>query len=445
MGREERSCSSITSEWNKVPEERGVNLTTKREVSQTGVSLWWQVAIFTFVCAFLAIRKPDSITHPQLWAEDGHVWVADAYNRGCWNSLLRAQDGYLQTFPRLAASVAVLAPLSLVPLLLNVVAIAVHALPIGLLLSSVSSAWGSICFRAFMAAVYLALPNCVEVSYGVTESQWLLALSAFLLTVGSMPQNIPGRAFQVVILLLCGLTGPFCIVMAPIAALLARCHQDWWRWILAGILGALCIAQVWALLILDPLGRPHRVLGASIPLFMRILGGQVYLGTLLGSNGLYAHLGYLFFVCAAIGGSAIVMLCFIEAGIEMKLFIIFSAILFIASLVSSAGRLPYKVSVWELFAVAPGVRYWFFPSLAFAWSLLWCLRSRLPVLKVISTCLLMVMCIGIVHDFRQFAFRDLHYAAYVRKFESAPVGTTMSIPINPEGWNMQLVKHPPRL
>jgi hypothetical protein len=126
--------------------------------------------------------------------------------------------------------------------------------------------------------------------------------------------------------------------------------------------------------------------------------------------------------------------------VEMKLFLLFSAILFIVSLIFSETYPPPGVTVWDLLAGAPSSRYWFFPTLAFAWSVPWCLRRGTAFLRVFSVYLLGFMCIGIYRDWRYPAFRDLHFAEYVRRLEASPLGTEITIPENPDGWDMRLVK-----
>jgi len=38
-------------------------------------------------------------------------------------------------------------------------------------------------------------------------------------------------------------------------------------------------------------------------------------------------------------------------------------------------------------------------------------------------------------------FSDLHFQSYAARFERTAVGNRVTIPINPIGWEMQLVKH----
>jgi hypothetical protein len=83
-------------------------------------------------------------------------------------------------------------------------------------------------------------------------------------------------------------------------------------------------------------------------LFTRILGGQVFSATLLGGNGLAAHSSpslLIFLLCVAMGGIAIVTICFANSTLVMKLFLLFSSMLFAASLISPAAYPPAGVSM----------------------------------------------------------------------------------------------------
>jgi hypothetical protein len=415
---------------------------------QSGLNVWQLAVVFLLACAVLVSRSPDAVFHAQFWAEDGHVWFADAYNLGWWHALFRTQDGYFQVFPRLAASLALLVSLARVPLVLNLVAIVMQAIPALLLLSSRSSVLGSLRFRAFLAAIYLVLPNCREICAVLTNSQWVLALCAFLLLAASTPRSILGKLFDVSILLLCGLTGPFCVFLLPVALFLAWKRRERWQAGPIGVLFACCLTQAWGLLIVNPSGRSHyaHTLGASPTLFVRLLAGQVYLGALLGGNSLATGLGHgllVFFICVAIGGSAFVLFCFFKSPDAMKLFLIFSFALFAVSLLSPNTGSPTGSSAWNLLTYGSGVRYWFFPTLAFAWSLVYCADRGGDFLKLVARCVLVLMCIGVARDWRRPAFPDVNYAASVRNFEAAPSGAKITIPLNPKGWEMELVKHEP--
>ena len=203
-------------------------MTEMRQMEQPKIRLraWQHAVIFLVAFAVIVSRRPDAVFHPQFYSEDGYVWFADAYNLGWWPALFRTWAGYFQTLPRLVASLALLVPFSRVPLLLNIAAIFFQILPANLLLSSRSSVWGSLRFRIILASMYLVLPNCDEVYRGITNAQWSLVLCVFMLLVARAPRSTGERFFDVLILLLSGLTGPFCIFLSPIAIFLAWKHRE---------------------------------------------------------------------------------------------------------------------------------------------------------------------------------------------------------------------------
>jgi hypothetical protein len=425
-------------------ENTNMRETEKQEIMQAYFQPWMHVAIFLLACAVIVSRRPDAIFNAQFWNEDGRVFFADAYNFGWWAALFRTYEGYLHVFPRLGAALALLVPLSFAPLAMNIIAIGVQALPANLLLSSRSSAWGSMRFRAFLACVYLALPNCWEINANITNSQWLLALCAVLLLVASRPLSIGGRLFDFSIMFLCGLTGPLCIFLLPVVLFLAWRHRSRWQWATAGVLAAACFVQACELLNGGFTSRPHYVLGAGPELFARLLAGHVYLGTLIGGNLLAAQagLGYtLFLTSVAVGGTVLIAVCFLRSPMEMKLFLIICALILLASLISPTLGSPPGVSAWEFMAMGAGSRYWFFPSLAFAWSILWCFQSRIDVLKAVAIILLCIMSFGVALRWRHPAFRDMHFSDDARRVQSAPAGTVVTIPESTPGWYLTLVKH----
>jgi hypothetical protein len=425
----------------------------RQEEPEIRLGFWHHCAIFLAALLILVARRPDAIFHARFWAEDGHVWIADAYNMGWFPALFRPWTGYFMTLPRIAAALAMLAPLTSAPLILNLIALCVQALPVNLLLSARSTAWGTLPQRAGLVIAYLVLPNCSEVSNGITEVQWVLALCAFLILVAQLPLTTRAWCFDIFVLALCGLTGPFCIFLFPIAAFLAWKRHQPARWLHAGILAAASAVQAYALLFIarssDPLdGRVQgaKTLGAGVGPFLRIVGCDVYLGALIGSNGLGIHAGGVLMallVLISLAGTAIIVVCYLRSGIEMRLLILLTVMLFAASLITSSVKPPAGMSVWENLAEVGGIRYWFFPTLAFTWSLLICVRQRSSFVRMAAGYLLVFMCIGVVRDWRHPALEDMHYKDYVTRLQSAAPGDAVTIPINPRGWEMRLVKRAP--
>jgi hypothetical protein len=412
---------------------------------RTGIRLWQHLVLFLFAYALVITRKPDAIFHAQFWAEDGKAWFADAYNFGPWRPFLRAEAGYFQTLPRIAADLSLLAPLHLAPLVLNIVAIAIQVLPVNILMSFRSAVWGPKRFRALLAATYIAIPSSPEICANITNEQWILAFCVFLLLVGSLATSRADRIVDLSFISLSGLTGPFCIFLLPISLIVAFRRADRWRWVPVGILSACCIIQALALTIVSPSARTAwGVLGARFDLLVRILGGNIFLGALIGANNIAVAPGahaFTILAIAATAGFIIAAIALMRAPVPMRLMALYATLLVAAALTLPSSYAPPGSTQWEMIARAGGVRYWYLPTLAFIWLLLYGAFSRGRVLKIISGALLCFVCFGIAIQWRRPAFPEMHYDVELQRLEAAPVGTTLWIPINPEGWHMRLVKH----
>ena len=405
----------------------------------------WQLAlVYLAACVIIFSRRPDALFHAQFWAEDGVVWFSQAYNDGWWQPLFRTEVGYFQTLPRLAAALALLVPLAHAPLICNLVAVAVEAIPATLLLSTRSREWGSLSTRAAIVAIYLALPTCPELSAIITDAQWALALTAFLVLVAAAPSSKPQFAFDFAVLILCGLTGPFCILLFPIALYLAWTRrQQRSPQLYAPLIGCCCLIQAYSLFFKNNAERSSAGLGATPMLFIRMLAGDIYLGALIGPTTLPMKPGTgfaLFLILFAICGTALIVLVLRKAPRPMTLMAVFAILSLTASLISPSTVPQPGISKWELIARAAAVRYWFYPSLVFLWSLIFGVRTGSRPVKVVSAALLFVLAIGVVLRWHRPAFADTHFADQARRFEALPPGTPQDFPENPDGWTFRLVK-----
>jgi hypothetical protein len=411
----------------------------------TSARLWQHLILFLLAYALVITRKPDAIFHAQFWAEDGRVWFADAYNLGPWRPLLHTETGYFQTLPRIAGYLSLLVPLAIAPLVLNMIAIGVHVLPLNLLISHRSAAWGGTPFRALLAGTYIGIPSSPEICANITNEQWILSFCVFILLVGAPPKSTARRALDVVFIVLSGLTGPFCIFLLPISLLLAWRRTGRWRWAPVCILAGCCLLQLLGLTIVSPAARTGwGVLGARFDLLVRILGGNVFLDALIGANNIAAIPGakaFAILAIATVSGLIIAAFALTRAPLPMKLLALYATLLLSGALALPSSYAPPGSGQWEMIARAGAVRYWFLPTLTVIWLLLYGVTSRIGFLKVVSGALLFVLCFGIVVQWRRPAFPDLNYAAEVQRIEAAPAGTTLWIPLNPEGWRMRIVKH----
>ncbi len=400
----------------------------------------WEFRGIVFLCAVAIVisRRPDAMFHAQFWAEDGTVFYADAYQAGI-RSLFWPFAKYFILYLRLVGLVAQPFGLARAPLVLNAFAIVTQALPVWLLLSRRLSWVGGIPERLFLAGLYLALPNSEEVMAIFPNSQWFLALLCFLVIVSAEMKEWAWRCFDLVIVGLCALTGPFVIVLAPIGAVIWWKRRRNWGLVLTMVLFAGAIVQAVAIVV----SHFHRaqVLGATPALFFKIVAGQIFLGALVGMNGLC-----LKSVVAAVAVTAVglipVVYSLSKGPLEIKLLIVFAAVMFVACLISPNMGLWSNVPAWQTLQLPrAGMRYWFLPMLAFVTTLVFALGAKCPrPVRLLAGLCLLLMGFGIVKDWRYPAFQDMHFGAYAEQFEAARPGTEVVIPINPPGWSMRLVK-----
>jgi uncharacterized membrane protein YozB (DUF420 family) len=409
-----------------------------------GLYSWVQLLAFIASSAILILRTPDAILHPQFFAEDGHDWFADAYNRGWLHALFLPYAGYLVTLQRLAGSFSLSVSLQHAPLLLNASGILFAALPVNILLHRRSASWGSLRFRALLAALYLALPNTWELGHGVTNAQWVLALSALLILAATPAVSRLGQLSDAVLLALCGLTGPFGFLLLPPALYRLRRVGDHRRWMHAAPLLAACCLQLIAIGTTLSTARAHPALGATPGLFIRLLAGNVYLAALLGTNVLGSIPGtrsLLVLACVAAAGTAVLAVCVFKAPAPLRNLIGFSAVIFALALLFPFNAHGFPLRAWQALVRAPGAHYWFFPTLAFTWSVAWLASRHQQLSRIAGVTLLCLMCVGILRDWRRPALVDEHFSAAAERFRESPPGTAVTIPLNPPGWEMRLVKH----
>lgn len=385
-------------------------------------------------------RCPVTLRHPELYAEDGAFWFANAYDNGPLRPLLWAHTGYLQTFPRLVADVGLLVPLRRLPLLFVAVAVVVQVLPAGVVASRrFATVIPSFPVRLAFAAAYLLVPNSQEVNANLTNAQWHLALLAFLVVVADAG-GAWWAVFDVVVVVLCALTGPFAIVLGPLAAVAYLVRRRRWTGILAALLCLGGVVQLVSLLV-SPRGT-FAPLGVGLGRFAEIVGGQVVGGTVIGSaSSTVAHPVACVLLLA--GGAAVGALALWKGPMELRLFNVFALALLVSALVSPVASVT--TDQWVVLAHDAGARYWFFPTLALLADLLWLAgRTRLwrgAPAAAASAVLVLAVALGVRTSFSYVPITPRpNWAAEVASFQRLPPGRPYTFEIVPTGVAMTLVR-----
>jgi hypothetical protein len=180
--------------------------------------------------------------------------------------------------------------------------------------------------------------------------------------------------------------------------------------------------------------------------FFKILGGNVFVTSILGLNiyssfphwNLWAH-GILPAIVSILG-LCVLGYVFWKSKMELRLFLIYSFLIFAASLVNPLVSLVEPQ--WNCMAnFASGNRYYLFPILAFLLSITFiyfneenrCLKYAAGVLLICS------LFVGIPADFIFRPYKDYDFQKQALVFEKLAPGKVYEFKINP-GWKFKLTK-----
>ena len=391
------------------------------------------------------LRRPDAFLHPQFWAEDGTDYFAPAYNHGGLSQLFVPHAGYLALANRITALAAVHLPLSWAPSLFNGVGLICQLLPALVLVSRRSEPLiSSRTIRVGVALFYFALPGSFEVDVNLDNAQWHLPLAAALLLLARPAKTRAGDAFDIAILVLAGLTGPFALLLLPIAIGMAVVRRSRRNYVLLGVAAVTSIVQVISMMYSSR--EAPKSLGASVGSFSRIIGGRVVLGPVLGTRGFRSALdhfsGNALWVLCVLGGAAFILLVLWQSSAELRLFVLFGSLCLAIALYRPRSA---AADAWTAFlAPGNGGRYFVIPMFTMLVVVGAAIECRFLLLRIgAGLFVLTSIFIGIPSDWSYPAYGNTHYQKYVDTFEHLPKGRALTFPQNPPGWRFTLIKREP--
>jgi hypothetical protein len=193
---------------------------------RASVSLWFKnprltPAVLAGFAILLFLRKPYALLVPQLYAEDGTIFLAQNDLLG-FRAFLEPYMGYLHTLPRLIAWTAsrLLDP-TWWPAFYNVTAFALWLAVIARTFSPRLPLPPAL--RPWLAFAFFLGPQTGEVLFSITNLQWVLAFLLIEQAFLAAPTTTTQRITDLALVALLGLTGPFIIALGPLLA------WRWWR------------------------------------------------------------------------------------------------------------------------------------------------------------------------------------------------------------------------
>lgn len=405
-------------------------------------------SLFVFCFILFAARRPEIINNPQFWGEDGAVWYNQAYTYGAFRSLILAQDGYFQTFPKLVASFSLLFPLYAAPLIFNIIAITIRCLVILFLLSSRMERY-PLSARLIISLYILIMPNLDEVHANITNTQWYLSLWLFMVLIAEKPKGIYWQINDYMVLILTGLSGPFIVFLSPVLALRLMEGMSLKRLLFKTLLAKvdsfvlifsiICIIQVAAILMTGGT-RSGAPLGASPTLLSSILSTRLLVGFLLSlkaANALWNMHVLNFSICTA--GIAILIYCFIKGDWRAKAIVIYPVLMlgFALAMPMIHSTLPQ----WPFIEYGAGQRYFLVPNIFWvAIILLSASKAGKKAPKAVFTVMTALILIAGWRNFSLTRLPNQNWVNEVFMFEQSQPGDVKKLNTLPPGWTVELIK-----
>ena len=419
----------------------------RRGVSAAPVRLALSLLLLAGLAVAVVLRRTDAVTNPQFFAEDGRYWFQEAYNDGRLHAFLTPHGGYFQTIERLGGALGVTLGLGRAPAASNAIALLLELVPAAFLLTPrFAAAVPAFGVRLGLAALTVAMPD-VEIHGNLTNAQWHLALLAVMVLIAADDPRRRWRAFDIGVLVLCGLSGPFVVLLLPLAGLrwlLLRRRVDL---LLVAVTAPLALLQGITTLFTAAGDRSTGPLGAGWQPLVRIIANRVVIGGTVGNDrdtGLFTQAWpHGLVIASALSAIAVTVFAAViwRGPFELRLLGLFAVGILAVSLIKP--HVNEVIPQWGMMAELPaGDRYFLIPMLAWAASLVW-LITRLPRRVAVSIGSLAAIGFGVhaAENWRFPSFIDMHPSTYAAQLDAAPPGSTVTVPINPPGWTMILTPH----
>jgi len=384
-------------------------------------SIWWVV----FACAvLLALRKPWALHTPQLWAEDGSIFLTQDEQMGV-RAWWEPYNGYLHLLPRLIAWIAShTADPAWWPAIYNGVAFTITVA----LFARMASRRVELPAKPWLMLTFVLVVGTGEVLINVTNLQWVTAFYLLLQLFTTPARTGAQRIGDFLILLVIGLNGPFAIVLLPLFA---------WRTlrersldtVVALMAVALCAAiQGWLVMRTGPGINLHAGNEPFAPLnFLSIIGSRLVTWPFFGPSAVRTWPRWIH---AAITVLAVVPFllwalrhdprCRWRRGVVAAF-----------CLITLASVYRARADTWTDDNLVNGDRYFYIPRVLLAWLLVWEFDTRPRIVGWLARGLCALAVIVHAPRFMLPAPPDYRWAEHCDPIRR---GVPANIYTLPEGW-----------
>jgi len=312
--------------------------------------------------ALLLLRKPWALHTPQLWAEDGSIFLTQNDQLGL-RAFLEPYNGYLHFLPRLIAWLAShLADVAWWPAIYNGFAFLVT---LGLF-ARLASARIDFPGKPWLMLAFVLVVGTDEVLLTLTNLQWVTAFYLVLHLFTTRPATRWQALGDGLILVAVGLSGPFAVLFLPLFAWQA------WRQRQAGWSSALGVVAVCALVqgffLAQAGAAPETAPPAFQPIaLLSVIGTRLFVWPVLGPHAVQSGAG----AALALAGAGAVVTVLGWALRPHPRQLLRAQIVAILLVVTLAGAWRARMDTWAPNDLANGDRYFYIPRVLLAWLLVW--------------------------------------------------------------------------
>jgi len=404
------------------------------------------------IFGLLFLRRPDALTDPQFFAEDGMIFFHDQVLFGIRQALWIPHAGYVLAVQRLTALLGSYFCFSDAPAVYNITALTLSACCCALFVLPVFRAVVRSDLLRFMACCLFAIAlDSAELIGTITQIQWFLQLAGILLLAGCWiragePRPV-WRILEGLVMLLLALSCPLLVLAVPLALwlLLRRKGVIPSMALLAGVVVQLVVyvragesrGQSSVFQIHD-LVRSLFVYLAARPVLSSLVGRPVAMELCARSTTLYAALA---------GIAVLVGLGLLWRKAEWKGRATILGCLYLAFSSGALALGARKMLRSERAITFGGERYFYLAACSFVVLAAIALEIFLPKLPgwSKSLCLLLLFSMGIAGNFTIPGFFPMHWELYqdllqnwYRDMRAGKPVEAVRIPINPPGWSVTL-------
>lgn len=334
-------------------------------------------------CAvLLALRKPWALHTPQLWAEDGSIFLTQDEEMGL-RAWWQPYNGYLHLLPRLIAWIAShTADVAWWPAIYNGLAYAINVA----LFARLASRRVELPAKAGLMLAFVLVVGTGEVLINVTNLQWVTAFFLLLQVFTTRPETGFQRTGDLLLLAVVGLNGPFALLFAPLLAWRARRERNLDTVLALVVLGACAAVQGW---LVTRAGSNLSLHGGSEPfrplMALSITGSRLVTWTVLGPAAVRAWPVWVHAVIAVVFiGGMLAWALRRDSGRPVRAWLVAAF-----CLVTVACAYRVRADTWQNDNLVNGDRYFHISRVLLAWLVIleWNARPRGVAFTARALCL----------------------------------------------------------